>query len=419
MINENIPLSVRMRPQTLDEFVGQSHILGENCLLRRAIISKKIPSLIVWGPPGSGKTSVGLIISKEVDAEFQYLNAAFSSVGELKKIIKKAQEKLEKKKQKTILFIDEIHRFNKLQQEILVPDTETANVVLIGATIYNPYYQIIPSLISRSIVSEFKALAVEDIILILKMAVNNKDFGLGNINLKISDEALEHIALVSNGDARGALAALEIGVLSTNKNLKGEVIFDLEVAKQSIQKKNFYGRKDDGHYDTISAFIKSIRGSDADSSLYWLARMLKAGEDPKFIARRLVILASEDIGNANPFALILATSCFKAVEFIGIPEAEIILAQAVIYLSTSVKSNSAYLAINAAKKSLDEQSIKKVPDHLKTHSKNYRYPHDFDGYVKQDYGVSCQYYFPKNVGGEKRIKDFLNQIKGKAKISDS
>ncbi len=413
MTSNSIPLAVRMRPQTLNEFIGQSHILGENCLLRRAIISKKVPSLIVWGPPGSGKTSLGLIISKKLDAEFQYLSAAFSSAAELKKIIKKAQERLRSQKQKTILFIDEIHRFNKLQQEILVPDTETSNIILIGATIYNPYYQIIPSLISRSIVSEFKPLTNKDIVLILNMAANNKDRGLGNSNLKISDEALEYIATASCGDARGALSALEIGTSSTEENSEGEVVLDLKVAKESIQKNFFYGRKEDHHYDTISAFIKSIRGSDADSALYWLVTMLKGGEDPKFIARRLIILASEDIGNANPFALVLATNCFKAVEFIGIPEAEIILSQVVIYLSTSVKSNSAYLAIKLANKSLAEQNTKEVPAHLKTHSKTYQYPHDFGGYVSQDYGANSQYYFPKNVGGERRIKDFLDQIKNK------
>lgn len=409
MQKSELPLAVRLRPENLDEFIGQKQVLDKDKLLRRAIIAKRISSLILWGPVGSGKTSLGFIIAKELEADFEYLNAAFSSVGTLKKIIEKAKEKTEKGK-KTVIFLDEIHKFNKLQQEILVPDTETSKIILIGATIYNPYYYIISSLISRSLVTKFEPLSKEEVILLLKRALQDSNRGLGALNLKVTDEALEYLAIASGGDARSALSALEIGALSVNLEKQTGAIFNLGVAKECIQKKNFYDRKDTYHYDTISAFIKSIRGSNVDSALYWLAKMLKSGEDPRFIARRLVILASEDIGNANPFALVLATSCFKAVEFIGLPEANLILAQATIYLATSIKSNASYLAIKTASEDVEKEETKQVPSHLKTHAKDYKYPHDFGGYVEQNYGVLKKYYFPKEIGEEKRIKEFLDLL---------
>jgi putative ATPase len=291
-----------------------------------------------------------------------------------------------------------------------VPDTESANINLIGATIYNPYYYLIPSLISRAIVAEFKPLSKEDILTILKRALCNKENGLAAMKAVASDEALQHIAVLSAGDARKALSALEIGVLSSKENTAGEIIFDLNTAQESIQKNIFYDKKDSYHYDTISAFIKSVRGSSVDSALYWLAKMIKSGEDPRFVARRLVILASEDIGNANPFALVLATSAYKAVEFIGKPESDLILAQATIYLAGSPKSNSAYLAIDKAKKDIEEEETKEVPDHIKTHAKDYKYPHAFGGFVEQDYGAIGKYYFPKDIGEEKRIKEFLENL---------
>jgi putative ATPase len=408
---QDSPLALRLRPQNLEEFVGQKHILGEGKLLKRAIIAKRLPSLIFYGPAGCGKTTLGLIIAQNIEAEFIYLNASFSSSVEVKRIILDAKKKLAEKGRKTILFIDEIHRFNKLQQESLVPDTESANINLIGATIYNPYYYLIPSLISRAIVAEFKPLTKEDVIAILKRALSDKANGLGTMNIAASDEALEYIAVLSAGDARKALSSLEIGVLSTKEAASGEINFNLSTAQESIQKNIFYDKKDSYHYDTISAFIKSIRGSDVDSALYWLAKMIKGGEDPRFIARRLVILASEDIGNANPFALVLATSAYKAVEFIGKPESDLILAQATIYLASSLKSNSAYLAIDRAKKDIEEQETKEVPDHIKTHSKDYKYPHSFGGFVQQDYGAKNKYYFPKDIGEEKKIKDFLENLK--------
>ncbi len=412
MQNHDAPLAVRLRPQSLDDFVGQAHALGESRLLKRAIYSKRISSLVLWGPAGCGKTSLGFIIAKELGADFQYLNAAFSSVSSLKKIIEKARARLESENKKTAVFIDEIHRFNKLQQESLVPDTESANIVLIGATIYNPHYYLIPSLISRSIVTQFKPLTKEDLIFILKRALTDKENGLGNLKIGITNKALEYIAILAGGDARKALTSLEIGVFSTEPDSEGNIIFDLEVAKESIQKNIFYDKKDDYHYDTISAFIKSIRGSDVDSALYWLAKMIKGGEDPRFIARRLVILAAEDIGNANPFCLVLATNCFKAVEFVGAPESNLILAQTTIYLASSVKSNSACEAISSALSDVEAQETKEVPSHIKTHSKDYKYPHSFGGYVQQDYGADKQYYFPKDVGEERKIKEFLDSLKG-------
>ncbi len=405
---KDLPLALGLRPQNLDEFVGQTHLLGEGRFLRRLIVSRRVVSLIFWGPAGCGKTTLGRIIAKEMCADFVYLNAAFSSVGELKEILSRARQKRE---QKSVLFIDEIHRFNKLQQETLIPDTEEARIILIGTTIYNPYYYLIPSLISRSVVANFKPLSTQEVIFILRRALRDKERGLGNLNIEITKEALEFLAVLSGGDARKALTSLEVGVFSTPPDENGKIFFDINVAKESIQKNIFYDKKDTYHYDTISAFIKSVRGSDVDSALYWLAKMLKAGEDPRFIARRLVILASEDIGNAEPFCLILATSCFKAVEFVGSPEADLILAQTTIYLAASPKSNSSYLAMRAAQEDIEKEETKEVPAYLKTSAPGYKYPHSFGGYVEQDYGIKKKYYFPKDIAQEKKIKEFLENLK--------
>ncbi|MFA5272384.1 MAG: replication-associated recombination protein A, partial [Candidatus Omnitrophota bacterium] len=345
-----------------------------------------------------------------IDADFIYLNASFTSSVEVRKIILNAKKTLAKNNRKTILFIDEIHRFNKLQQESLVPDTESADIILIGATIYNPYYYLIPSLVSRAIMAEFKPLSKEDIVSIINRALTDKENGLGDMNIECSQEAIEHIAVLSAGDGRKALGSLEIGIFSTKPDASGKIFFDLNAAKESIQKNIFYDKKDNYHYDTISAFIKSVRGSDVDSALYWLAKMIKSGEEPRFVARRLVILASEDIGNANPFALVLATNAFKAAEFIGKPESDLILAQTTIYLAASPKSNSACLAIDKAKKYVEEEETKEVPNHIKTNSKDYKYPHSYGGYVEQDYGARAKYYFPKEIGEEKKIKEFLENL---------
>lgn len=406
-----LPLAVRLRPQSLEEFVGQTHILGEGKLLRRAILSRRVSSLIFYGPPGCGKTTLGLIVAKHLNVKYRYLNAAFSSVGEVKKILEEAREHLRRRGQKVLLFIDEIHRFNKLQQEALIPDTEQGTIIFVGATIYNPYYYLIPSLISRSIVARFKPLTTQEINFILKKACKDEKQGLGGLNIEIDNNALEYIAVNSSGDARKALTSLEIGVLTTPADSKGKIKIDLEVAKETIQKNIFYDKKDTYHYDTISAFIKSVRGSDPDSALYWLAKMLVSGEDPRFIARRLVILASEDIGNANPQALVVAASAFKAVEFVGMPEASLVLAQTTIYLASSPKSNASYKAYQKAVEDVEKEQTQEVPEHLKMHSKNYKYPHDFGGYVEQIYGGPRRYYFPSDRGEEKRIREFLKNLK--------
>ncbi|MCF7894957.1 MAG: replication-associated recombination protein A [Candidatus Omnitrophica bacterium] len=412
----NTPLAVKMRPRTLDQFIGQKHILGEGKILKRVIASQRISSLLFYGPPGCGKTALGFIVANTIKAEFRYLNAAFTSIKEVKEILLEAKKNLDKGGHPTLLFIDEIHRFNKFQQEALVPDTESGEITLIGATIYNPHYYMIPSLISRSIVARFYSLGKNEIIKIIKNALIDKERGLGKKKIKITDKAIEYLATMCSGDARKALSSLEIGALSIPSNKKDEILFDLSVAKESIQKNMVYDKKANHHYDTISAFIKSVRGSDPDSALYWLAKMLASGDDPRFIARRLVILASEDIGNANPFALTVATSCFQAVEFIGMPEARITLAQTTIYLACCPKSNSAYQAIALALQDIEQEKGQEVPEQIKTHSKNYKYPHtnqvdeSIGGYVKQNYGARKQYYFPLAIGREKKLKQFLKNL---------
>lgn len=412
----NTPLAARMRPESLDGFVGQKHILGTGKILRRVITSGRISSLLFYGPPGSGKTALGFIVANTAKAKFRYLNAAFISIKEIKKILIQAKKDLNESGHPTLLFIDEIHRFNKLQQESLVPDTESGEIILIGATIYNPHYYMIPSLISRSIVARFYPLDKNNIGTLLKSALTDKEKGLGDKKIKITDKAIDYLATMCSGDARKALNSLEVGVLSSPPNDKGEIFFNLAVAEESIQKNLIYDKKANHHYDTISAFIKSVRGSDPDSALYWLAKMLASGDDPRFIARRLVILACEDIGNANPFALTLATSCFQAIEFIGMPEAKIPLGQVTIYLACSPKSNSAYQAINKAFQEVENKQSREVPAQIKTHAKNYKYPHanqvdeGIGGYVSQDYGIKEKYYSPLAVGEEKKLKHFLETL---------
>jgi putative ATPase len=406
------PLASRMRAQKLSDFVGQKHLLGEGKILDRALRAKKISSLVLWGPPGCGKTTLGLLVAQELNAHFEYLNAAFCTVAEVKKVLSHARERRKTLGKQTALFIDELHRFNKLQQETLVPDTENGNVILIGATIHAPNYYLIPSLISRSIVAGFKPLDKEDVAILLKRALDDKEKGLGGYKVKIDEKALEHIALMSAGDARTALNALEVAVLSTPEK-EGNISIGLEEIKAVVKKNTVYDRGDENHYDTISAFIKSMRGSDPDSALYWLAKMLKGGEDPRFIARRMVIFASEDIGNADPRALVLSASCFQAVEFVGMPEAQLILAHVVTYLATALKSNKSYEALSAAQADIENEESNQVPEHIKTHSQDYKYPHSFGGYVEQDYGARKQYYFPGEIGEEKRIKEFLEKLRKK------
>jgi putative ATPase len=418
------PLAVRMRPCSLKEFVGQEHILGEGRLLKRAIDADRITSLVLYGPPGTGKTTLAHVIANVTKAYFHEINAVVSNVQELKDAIKCAKEREKASGKKTILFIDEIHRFNKAQQDVLMPDVEAGNPVLIGATTHNPFFSLISPLISRSIIFELKKLSKENIIYILKAGLKDKDRGLGNINIKIDEKALGFLAEASDGDARIALNALEVGGLTTKPGKDKAIDFNLKVAEDSIQKKAVvYDKDEDGHYDTISAFIKSMRGSDPDAALYWLAKMLYAGEEPRFIARRIVICAAEDVGNADPQALVVANAAFQISEFVGMPECRIPLAQAVCYIACAPKSNAAYLGIEKAMKDVEEGRTMEVPKHLKDasyrgakkldHGTGYKYAHDYkDHYVEQEYTPEKRvYYEPTDIGYEKKIKEYLDKLR--------
>lgn len=398
------PLAFRMSPRSLDEYIGQEHILGKGKLLRRAIEADRTTSLILYGPPGTGKTALARVIAEKTKAHFEWLNAATSGLEDLRRIIKDAKAR-KAKGIKTILFLDEIHRFNKLQQDALLPDVEEGNIILIAATVENPFFYVNSALLSRSQVFELKPLKEEDIIMILRNALKDRERGLGLMNINIHEDALRHIAKMSEGDARRALTALEVAALTTEP-VNGIIEIDLRTAEESIQKKAIvYDKKGDQHHDTISAFIKSMRGSDPDAAIYYLAKMLYAGEDPRFIARRIVICASEDVGDADPMALVIATSALRAVEFVGMPEARIPLAQATIYVAKAPKSNACYRAIEAALKDIENEQVQEVPDHLKDshypgakklgNGKGYKYPHDYGGYVEQDYMIKKKrYYLP-------------------------
>ncbi len=354
--SKKLPLALKMRPTSLAEFVGQEHILGKDRLLRRAIEADKVTSLILFGPPGTGKTALAYIIANETKSHFVRINAVTSGVEELRKIIDEAKQRQTLKDESTILFIDEVHRFNKLQQDALIPAVEDNTVTLIGATTHNPYFFINAPLVSRSTVAEFYPLKDSDLLKILTRALEDKERGLGKYNIKIDEEAINHLIKMSDGDARRLLNALEIGVLTTPKDKEGIINFNLTVAEESIQKKAIvYDKDETQHYDTISAFIKSMRGSDPDAALYWLAKMIEAGEDPRFIARRIVICAAEDVGNADPQALVIANACYQACELIGMPEGKIPLAQATIYVACAPKSNASYEAIERAIKDVQEK----------------------------------------------------------------
>jgi len=389
------PLAYRMCPTTIGEYVGQEHLLGEGKLLRRAVEADRITSLILYGPPGTGKTALARVIAAKTKAHFEWLNAATAGLDDLRKVIQASRAR-KAKGISTIVFLDEIHRFNKLQQDALLPDVEEGNIVLIAATVENPFFYVNSALLSRSQIFELKPLSEEALLTILHATLQDKERGLGNMNIAIDEQALMHIAKMSDGDARKALSALEIAVLTTTPDEKGMVTITLEIAEESIQKKAVvYDKKGDQHYDTISAFIKSMRGSDPDAAIYYLAKMIYAGEDPRFIARRIVICASEDVGEADPMALVIATSALRAVEFVGMPEARIPLAQACIYIANAPKSNACYRAIEAAMEDMGKEETLEVPEHLKDshypgakklgHGKGYKYPHDFGGHVEQDY----------------------------------
>jgi len=423
--DKNLPLAVRLRPTTLDQLFGQDQIIGKNKLLRRAIEADRLTSLILFGPPGTGKTSLAWCIAKITQANYVAINATISNVEELRKIIAVSKLRAKEGKKKTILFIDEIHRFNKAQQDVLLPDVEEGRLVLIGATVHNPYFSLTAALLSRSIVCELKALKCEDLVRIINNALKDKERGLGNFKVKLNKNALNFLAKSCEGDARRVLSALELGVLTTPAAKDGYINFDLEIAQESIQKKAvLYDRDGDGHYDTASAFIKSMRGSDPDAAIYWMAKMLYAGEDPRFIARRVCILAAEDVGNADPLALVLANAALQVSEFVGMPEARIPLAQAVIYVTCAPKSNASYLAVERATQDIKENKVQEVPDDLKdahysgaeklAHGLGYKYAHDFpQHFVKQKYmRKNVCYYEPTNIGHEAKIKERLEKLRG-------
>ncbi|HAM52134.1 MAG TPA: AAA family ATPase [Nitrospiraceae bacterium] len=399
------PLAYRMCPRSLDEYVGQEHIIGEGKLLRRAIEADRITSIILYGPPGTGKTAIAKVIAAKSNAHFDWLNAATAGLDDLRKVIQSARAR-KGTGIRTTLFLDEIHRFNKLQQDALLPDVEEGNITLIAATVENPFFYVNSALLSRSQIFELKPLTLGDIVKVLHNALRDKERGLGNLQITVDEDALNHIAKMSDGDARKALSALEIAALTTSADERGTITISVAIAEESIQKKAVvYDKKGDQHYDTISAFIKSMRGADPDAAIYYLAKMLYAGEDPRFVARRIVICASEDVGNADPMALVIATSTLRAVEFIGMPEARIPLAQATIYICNAPKSNASYKAIEAAMEDIKNEQTMEVPNHLKDshypgagklgHGKGYKYPHDYGGTVQQEYlPKKKKYYTP-------------------------
>jgi putative ATPase len=412
------PLAARMRPRDIDEFVGQRHILAPGLLLRRAIEADRVQSVIFFGPPGTGKTSLAQIIAVRTRARFDRLNAVESNVAEMRRVLGAAANRLQNTGQPTLLFIDEIHRFNKSQQDVLLPDVESGAVKLIGATTHNPFFFVNSPLVSRSQVFELQPLNAEDLLGLLRRALTDSERGLGHLRIAATEEALAHLARVSDGDARKCLNSLEIAALTTPPDAEGRIRIDLSVAEQCIQKKAVvYDGDGDAHYDTISAFIKSMRGSDPDATLYWLAKMIHAGEDPRFIARRIMIQAAEDVGLADPMALVLATSACQAAEVIGWPEAQIPIAEAALYIATAHKSNSVIRAIQAALEDVRSGRTLPVPAHLRDghyagakrlgHGEGYQYAHDFAGhYVPQDYlGESRRFYEPGDQGVEKKIRE--------------
>jgi putative ATPase len=415
------PLAARMRPVRLDEFVGQEHFLGEGKLLRRLLKADRLGSVIFYGPPGTGKTTLARLLAAESRSAFRQLSAVTSGVKELRDVLTEARGRLETSGQKTLLFIDEIHRFNKAQQDVLLPEVEEGIVVLVGATTENPFFTINSALVSRSRVFQFQPLAPEEIKTLVLRALADKERGLGNYDVVMHDDALEFLAEVSDGDARRALSALEVGVLSAGG---GRIEFTRQLAEESVQRKAIqYDRQGDAHYDSISALIKSIRGSDPDAALYWLARMLEGGEDVRFLARRLVILASEDVGNADPAALTLAVATAHACELVGLPECQLNLAQAVTYLACAPKSNAATIGIGEARRDVREGRLLPVPIHLRDqhyagakrlgHGEGYQYAHDSpEAVAAQDYlGVEREYYRPTDRGFERELVQRLAAIR--------
>ena len=437
------PLAVRMRPRTLDEFVGQSHFLGPGRLLRRLLDADRLSSAILYGPPGTGKTSLAEIIAGRTQAAFESANAASIGVKEIREVLRRARDRLAAADQRTILFLDEIHRFNRAQQDVLLNDVEDGIVILIGATTENPFFTVNSALVSRSQIFQFEPLGEDDIVTLIRRALGDAERGLGRYNAGITDEALAFLATTSDGDARRALAAIEVAVLSDGGSgaegteppasaggFPARMTITLGIAQDSIQRKAIvYDGTGDEHYDAASAFIKSMRGSDPDATAYWLARMLEAGEDPRFMARRIAICAAEDVGNADPMALVLANAAVQTTVFVGLPECQLPLAQAAIYIACAPKSNAIAMAIWSAAKDVKEGRTVPVPKHLRDahykgakrlgHGKDYQYAHDApDGRVDQDYlGVDRTYYVPTDRGHEKQIRAYLeefNKLRGKS-----
>jgi len=425
VLKSQAPLAVRMRPQSLEEFVGQEHFIGPGKLLRRMIEADRLTSVIFYGPPGTGKTTLAELIAKLTAGAFEQVNAASIGVKEIREILDRARKRLYTEKRRTVLFLDEIHRFNKAQQDVLLNDVEEGIVLLIGATTENPFFAVNSALVSRSQIFRYETLSENHLAQLIRRAIADKERGLGQYKVKISDEAVDFIAKLADGDARRALTALEVAVLSQvkEKGSTGEINVDLDVARESIQQKALrYDKAGDEHYDHASAFIKSMRGSDPDAAVYWLARMLASGEDPRFIARRIVICAAEDVGNAHPMALVLAQAAAQATDFVGLPEAQLILAQAVIYIATSPKSNASSMAIWSAMSDVENNRTFPVPIHLRDkhykgaeqlgHGQGYKYDHDApEGIAMQDYlGVPRKYYQPTDRGQEARIKEYMAKV---------
>lgn len=414
------PLATRMRPERFEDFIGQQEIVGPNRLLRRAIEADRITSMIFYGPPGTGKTTLAFLIAKYTKAHFETVNAVSTGVTELRKLIKEAEERYALHGKRTIVFIDEIHRFNKGQQDALLPAVEDGTIILLGATTENPYYEVNTPLLSRSRIFRLRPLTDDEMKQVIARALQDREKGLGDLQVELEPAALEHLVRVAEGDARLALNGLELAALTTEPGPDGKRVLTAEIIADSVQQKVIrYDKQGDNHYDTISAFIKSIRGSDPDAALFYLARMLKAGEDPKFIARRMIILAAEDIGNADPQGLLVAVAAAQAVEMVGLPEARIPMAQAAVYLATAPKSNACYLGIDRASADVDTVSQGTIPLHLRDashpgsrqmgHGQGYLYPHDFPGhYVRQEYLPpelkGRRYYEPTTEGYEREIK---------------
>jgi len=415
------PLAARMRPRTLDEFVGQEHIVGPGTLLRRAIEADRVSSMVLWGPPGTGKTTLAVIIAECTHSHFASISAVMAGVSDIRQLVQEAKDRAGMYGQRTILLVDEIHRFNKAQQDALLPHVEDGTIILVGTTTENPYFEVIGALVSRSRIFQLRALTDEQLAILLRRALADKERGLGKIPVRVDDDALAHLAHVAGGDARNALNALELAVVTTPADKDGQVLVDLKVAQDSIQRRALlYDRDGDAHYDTISAFIKSLRGGDPDAALYWMARMIYSGEDPRFIARRMIILASEDIGLADPQALLVATAAAQALEWVGLPEAQYALAEAAIYLSTAPKSNSCWAYFKALEE-VEREGIIDVPNHLKDttrdgaalgHGEGYLYPHAFpEHWVAQQYLPQRlqgkHWYEPGELGYEKLIQERL------------